>query len=76
MDIGQDYQEGRLTVRMHRVQIQNATTFEALQAVRSFNVIRFSLHVVLHFCVISFELGGDKKTKGAALTFVSGYFSS
>ena len=34
--LGKDNEEGRFTVRMHAVQIQNAAAFEAMQAVRSY----------------------------------------
>jgi len=51
---------------MHSVQIQNATIVEALQAVRVFSFLLCSIAE----SISSFELGGEKKTKGAALTFV------
>jgi len=51
---------------MYSVQIQNAAIFKTLQAVRGFAC---SLHTVPNPSC-SFELGGEKKTKGAALTFV------
>jgi len=51
---------------MHSVQIQNAAIVEALQAVRGFS---FPLCFIAE-SISSFELGGEKKTKGAALTFV------
>ena len=65
--IGQDYEEGRAAVGMHSVQIQNAAITEALQAVRNSSLSN-SFHDAF---LSSFELGGEKKTKGAALTFVS-----
>lgn len=52
---------------MHSVQIQNAAITETLQAVRS-SASSNSFHDTF---LPSFELGGEKKTKGAALTFVS-----
>lgn len=68
MFLGKDNEEGGLTVRMHCVQIQGTDGAETLQAVRSPSLsIGLSL---IHWCC-SFELGGEKKTKGAALTFVS-----
>lgn len=51
---------------MHSVQIQNAAIVEALQAVRGFS----SPFRCIVEPICSFELGGEKKTKGAALTFV------
>jgi hypothetical protein len=65
--IGQDNKEGCATVGMHRMQIQNAAITETLQAVRNF-FSSISFHDTF---LSSFELGGEKKTKGAALTFVS-----
>ena len=52
---------------MHSVQIQNAAIVEAVQAVRGFSFP--SLRCIAE-SICSFELGGEKKTKGAALTFV------
>ena len=49
------------------MQIQNAAITETLQAVRS-SLLSNSFHDGI---LSSFELGGEKKTKGAALTFVS-----
>ena len=65
--IGQDYEKGCAAVRMHSMQIQNAAITEAMQAVRSSSSSN-SFHDAF---LSSFELGGEKKTKGAALTFVS-----
>lgn len=65
--IGQDYEESCAAVRMHSMQIQNATITETLQAVRN----SFSSNPFHDAFLSSFELGGEKKTKGAALTFVS-----
>jgi len=65
--IGQDYEEGCPAVGMHSMQIQNAAITETLQAVRS-SSLSSSFHDAF---LSSFELGGEKKTKGAALTFVS-----
>jgi hypothetical protein len=49
------------------MQIQNAAITETLQAVRN-----SSSSISFHDAFLSsFELGGEKKTKGAALTFVS-----
>jgi large subunit ribosomal protein L44e len=70
--LGKDNEEGRLAVRMHTVQVQNAVGLEALQTVRRF----LSLLFLLFTFGTSFELGGEKKTKGAALTFVSPLFYS
>ena len=50
------------------MQIQNAAITETLQAVRSSSSHNSSFHDLF---LSSFELGGEKKTKGAALTFVS-----
>lgn len=70
--IGQDDKENRATTRVHIVQVQDATLSQALQAVRLFRCSVSSLHSVLNrFLIRSFELGGEKKTKGAALQFVS-----
>ena len=52
---------------MHGVQIQNAANTEAMQAVRSYLLFNTFHEAFLS----SFELGGEKKTKGAALSFVS-----
>jgi hypothetical protein len=59
------------------MQVQNAIGIEALQTVRFqfhvFGTTSTSLHLLMvffFFFLCSFELGGDKKTKGAALTFV------
>ena len=49
------------------MQIQNATITKTLQAVRNSSL---SISFLDEF-LSSFELGGEKKTKGAALTFVS-----
>ena len=51
---------------MHSLQIQDATCIEALQAVRIADLCIVSRLLTFR----SFELGGEKKTKGAALTFV------
>ena len=67
-ELGKDHEEGRAEIGMHGMQVQDAAVSEALQAVRPI------LH--LHPCIIhtdhdrSFELGGEKKTKGAALQFM------
>lgn len=66
MSAGQDHEEGRLAVGVHFVQIQNAADSQALQAVRSQSFTGMAAHLQ----TASFELGGEKKTKGAALTFV------
>lgn len=50
------------------MQIQNANGPQAMQAVRAVTPI-YALRATDELC--SFELGGEKKTKGAALTFVS-----
>lgn len=63
---GQDNEEGRAPAGMHRLQIQNAANTQALQTVRALYPIQ-----ELRSLFLSFELGGEKKTKGAALTFVS-----
>ena len=59
------------------MQIQDANSIEAMQAVRPLRTYADSLGRSLdpnwHCC--SFELGGDKKTKGAALTFVRHIFN-
>ena len=59
---------------MYRLQVQGTTAIEAMQAVRlSSNRLGFihSLRLIISLTLLlSFELGGDKKTKGAALTFV------
>ena len=52
---------------MYRMQIQNAAITETLQAVRSSS----SSNPFHDAFLSSFELGGEKKTKGAALSFVS-----
>ena len=49
------------------MQIQNATYSEALQAVR---LLSLFIAEIATDAIHSFELGGEKKTKGAALTFV------
>jgi hypothetical protein len=54
---------------VHCLQVQDATLAQALQAVR--NPPAFDVKTSLKVLVYSFELGGEKKTKGAALTFVS-----
>lgn len=51
---------------MHCLQVQDAAVPQALQAVRTVLLLP---HLCTDF-VCSFELGGEKKTKGAALTFV------
>lgn len=66
--VGQDHQEGRPAPGVHCLQIQDADLFEALQAVR---VFPFFPARCFSQMLSSFELGGEKKTKGAALTFVS-----
>lgn len=53
---------------MHRLQVQDADGHQALQAVRR-RPSRCARGPT--DCVCSFELGGEKKTKGAALQFVS-----
>ena len=67
--VGQDDEEDRASARMHCLQIQDAARYQALQAVRP------HLRVRVRGCCLrtssSFELGGEKKTKGAALQFVS-----
>jgi hypothetical protein len=68
--LGQDDEEGRAAVRVHAVQVQNAVGPETVQTVRfhpsnSLFVVEYS-----RLSVHSFELGGEKKTKGAALNFV------
>jgi len=50
------------------MQVQGTIAFEALQAVCASMSFAIVLWLMLRF---SFELGGDKKTKGAALVFVS-----
>ena len=49
------------------MQIQNSTYSEALQSVRLFSLF---ISDIATDAIHSFELGGEKKTKGAALTFV------
>ncbi len=71
--LGEDNKEGSAAVGMHCLQIQNAATIEAMQTVRNFNTIAYICHPTLSFR--SFELGGEKKTKGAALQFVCDRFS-
>ena len=67
LSIGQDNKEGCAAVGMYSMQIQNAAITETLQAVRN-----SSSSISFHDAFLSsFELGGEKKTKGAALTFVS-----
>lgn len=66
--IGKDNQEGCAATRMHGMQVQDAALAQALQAVRI--LLASCLHVLIHL-YFSFELGGEKKTKGAALQFVS-----
>lgn len=65
--IGKDDKEGRAAIGVHGVQVQDATCIEALQAVCSC-LIRYRYRPDAFFS--SFELGGEKKTKGAALQFV------
>lgn len=60
---GKDDQEGCAATRVHGVQVQGADGVEAMQAVRSLLLSTYGLTEASH----SFELGGDKKTKGAAL---------
>ena len=66
--LGQDDEEGRPPARVHGMQVQDAALAQALQAVRI--LLASCLHVLIHL-YFSFELGGEKKTKGAALQFVS-----
>jgi len=63
---GEDNEESGATIGMHSVQIQDAIGTQALQTVRFF----FAKTAQLYDSMRSFELGGEKKTKGAALTFV------
>ena len=67
-EIGKDHEEGRAPARVHCLQIQDAALTQALQAVRCSSGVRSSMFSS-ELC--SFELGGEKKTKGAALQFVS-----
>ena len=69
---GQDNEESRAKTGMHSLQIQDATCIKTLQAVRVLCVFfpASGKRPHLIFLWISFELGGEKKTKGAALTFV------
>ena len=67
--VGQDDEEDRASARMHCLQIQDAARYQALQAVR-FPRCPHAHHRYLR-TLYSFELGGEKKTKGAALQFVS-----
>lgn len=54
---------------MHGLQVQDATGHQALQAVCQLEKFTVeAAHLTILFC--SFELGGEKKTKGAALQFV------
>jgi hypothetical protein len=66
MEIGKDNEESRVEAGVQCVQVQNAAYPETLQTVRA----AFSLGLTHTDCSFSFELGGEKKTKGAALTFV------
>ena len=66
-EIGKDHEEGRAPARVHCLQIQDAALTQALQAVRCSSSVRASMFSS-ELC--SFELGGEKKTKGAALQFV------
>ena len=54
---------------MHGLQIQDAARYQALQAVRPPHRLRACRRCLR--TLSSFELGGEKKTKGAALQFVS-----
>jgi hypothetical protein len=72
VSLGKDDQEGRTALGMHCVQVQDADVAQALQAVRAPR----SLSGVCAELVTSFELGGEKKTKGAALSFVRVYICS
>lgn len=65
--LGQDDEEGRSPARVHRLQVQDAAFPQALQAVRLFASCSPLANVDTRR---SFELGGEKKTKGAALQFV------
>lgn len=51
---------------MYSLQVQGTDDTEEVQAVR----ILHGFYLVWNLMNISFELGGEKKTKGAALTFV------
>ena len=55
---------------MQCVQIQDAASIEALQAVCCIPICHLYCSFIHHS---SFELGGEKKTKGAALQFVRGF---
>ena len=66
--VGQDDEEDRASARMHCLQIQDAARYQALQAVRPH---RLRARRRCLRTLSSFELGGEKKTKGAALQFVS-----
>ena len=66
MEIGKDNEESRVAAGVQCVQVQNAAYPETLQTVRAV-ILLGSAHTDRSF---SFELGGEKKTKGAALTFV------
>ena len=67
--VGQDDEEDRASARMHCLQIQDAARHQALQAVRL--PCRPHTRCPCSRMSSSFELGGEKKTKGAALQFVS-----
>jgi large subunit ribosomal protein L44e len=69
--LGQNHQKGRITIGMHRLQVQDAAVSETMQAVR----LSESHYLHNYSLERSFELGGEKKTKGAALQFVSLPFS-
>ena len=66
MEIGKDNEESCVEAGVQCVQVQNAAYPETLQTVRA-AILLGSTHTDRSF---SFELGGEKKTKGAALTFV------
>jgi len=65
--LGKDNEEGRAETGMYFVQVQAPDHIEAMQAVCPPSLV---WNGKLIFLTHSFELGGDKKTKGAALTFV------
>jgi len=54
---------------MHGVQVQGPAVSQAMQAVRPL-ITPVTLFLGLTH-LFSFELGGEKKTKGAAIQFVS-----
>jgi hypothetical protein len=65
--IGKDNKEGRAAIGVHGVQVQDAAFIEALQTVC---YVLFTCMYKADDRFSSFELGGEKKTKGAALQFV------